>query len=403
VEFEYKAKNKDGNVESDVLAAASRQAALGELRARGLLPIYLTERKAAVFRSFSLSSILSHISLMDKLAFIRNLSLMARSGVPIARGLRILSEQTTNKRFQEVIADIGKGVENGETLSKCFARHPNIFSNLYVSLIEVGEASGNLDQSLDYLASLVKRENELLRKTKGALTYPLVVLATLVMVGVFMFIFVLPKLTATFSEMKVDLPIMTRILIFVVDLFSQHAVIILVLLAAAVYGLIYFFRTEVGSRFFDKTTVSLPVISGITKKVNLARFTLTFGSLLKSGMQIVNALKIAARSMDNYYFSAAATVASDDVRVGISLSDSLAKQPQLFPPLLTQMIKVGEESGTIEEVLKEMGEYYDQEVDQIMKNISSIIEPVLVVVIGAVVGVIAVALIMPIYSITQAI
>lgn len=401
MEFHYKARNKSGVVETDVLVADTRQAALNELRARGLLPIFLSEKEQLRLSVPSFSTLFGHVSLLDKMTFVKNLSVMIRAGVPLSRSLRILSAQTQNKYFQKVLATLSKKVEGGAPLSQSLAQFPNIFSGMYVSLVEVGEAGGNLDQNLEYLVTFVKRENDLVRKTKGALTYPLVVVATMVMVGIFMFIFVLPKLTSTFAEMNVQLPLPTRILIGATDIASHYGIFLLIGLAGAVAGTVYFLRTEAGIKLFDKATISVPVIKGISKKMNLARFTLTLGSLLRSSMQIVNALKICGRSLDNLYYNRAVVDVSDRVRAGVSLSDALEKYPHLFPNLLTQMIRVGEEAGTVEEILKEMGDYYEEEVDQIMKNMSSIIEPVLVVIIGLVVGVIAVALIMPIYQITQ--
>jgi len=403
MDFHYRARNKNGTMEEDTITVASRQAALGELRARGLLPVELTEKKPGGFSVPDLKNFLGHVSLIDKLTFIKNLGVMIRSGVPVSRALRILSMQSTNKKFQDVILDLSKNVETGVSLSQSFAKHPEIFSGLYVSLVEVGEASGNLDENLDYLATLLQRENELMRKTKGALTYPLVVLATLVLVGILMFIFVLPKLTSTFTELNVELPPLTRALIAMVNLFSHNTIVAVLGLIVLIGGSFFALRSPAGRLFSQKAFVTLPIIAGITKKINLARFTLTLGMLMKSSMQIVPALAIVSKGLGNRYFSEAVSEAAGQVKVGVSLSASLEKHPKLFPPLLVQMIKVGEEAGTVEEILKQMGDYYEAEVDQIMKNMSSIIEPLMVVVIGAAVAVMALALIMPIYSITQAV
>lgn len=401
-EFEYRARNKDGQIESDVITAASRAAATSQLRSQGLLPVFLKER-SRMDALDKLNALFRRISLNEKLTFVNNLAVMNRAGVAVPRALRILAKQSENPKFQETVSDMAHEVETGKSLSQAFAKYPNIFSGLYVNLVEVGEASGTLDHNLEYLVSLIRRESELIKKTKGALTYPLVVVATLVLVGILMFIFVLPKLTATFAEFDVELPILTRVLIATVDLFSSYVLFIIPLLIALIGTGIYFLKTPAGKALTHKAMIKLPVISGITKKINMARFTLTLGSLLKSGMQIVNALKISSRSLGNMYYSKATETVADKVRVGVNLSDALEAYPDLFPSLTTQMIRVGEESGTIEDILKELGDYYEEEVDQIMKNLSSIIEPVLVVVIGAVVGFIAVALIMPIYSITQAV
>lgn len=403
MEFHYRARNKAGEIEQDTLTAANREAALSELRARGLLPVELTEKKPGGGFVPSLTSLIVRISLLEKLTFIRNLAVMIRSGVPVPRALKILAQQASNKRFQAVIMDLAHNVETGVSLSQSIARHPEVFSGLYVSLIEVGEAGGNLDANLDYLVTLLQRENDLIRKTKGALTYPVVVMCTLLLVGVLMFIFVLPKLTATFKELNAELPVLTKILIALVDILSKNALLSVVGLIALVAAAVLALRSRPGRLFLQKTAVNLPVIAGITQKINLARFTLTLGMLLKSGMQIVPALNIVAKGLGNHYFAAAVADASAQVKVGVTLSVALEKQPKLFPPLLTQMLKVGEEAGTMEDILKQMGEFYDSEVDQVMKNLSSIIEPVMVVIIGAVVAVMALALIMPIYSITQAV
>ena len=403
MEFSFRARTKSGKLESGVLDASSRREALSDLRAQGLLPVFLSEKKGSGFSLPKLGQAFRRVTLAEKLTFIKNLSVMLRSGVSVSRSLKILAQQTTNKKFQKVISEIARSVEGGQAFSKALAKHPDIFSGLYVSLVEVGEAGGNLDQNLDYLHTLLKREYDLVRKTKGALTYPLVVLATLVLVGVLMFIFVLPKLTSTFTELNVELPALTRALIALVDLFSKYSVFIIAALVVGGFGLVYFFRTPTGVRLFNKTAIMLPVISGIVQKINLARLTLILSSLMKSGMQIVSALRISAKSLGNGFYSRAVSRAAEQVKVGVALSAALEKDPKLFPSLMTQMLKVGEESGTVEEILKEMGDYYEQEVDQIMKNLSSIIEPVLVVLIGIVVGVMAVALIMPIYSITQAV
>ena len=328
---------------------------------------------------------------------------MVRAGVPIPKALRMLGKQTDNTYLSDTLADMAKGVESGEPLSKMFAKHSDSFSNLYASLTEVGEASGSLDKSLNYLGTLVARQHDLVRKTKGALTYPLVVVATLIVVAVLMFIFVLPKLTDVFSEFDVELPILTRILITLVNFASSNAILLILGMVALFAFIVWWLRSPPGSRFLDWVAINLPGIASVSRQINLARFTLTLSVLLASSMQIVGALKITAKSAGNSYYSEALALAADRVKVGVNLSDALESSPQLFPGLVTQMIRVGEEAGSVEEILKQLGNYYEQEVDQIMKNLSSVIEPVLVVLVGAIVGIMAVALIMPLYSITQAI
>lgn len=399
-EFTYTARNKLGAVEQDVMNASNERSVAEALRARGLSPTAIK----AVRRTFDISKLLEFLTivkLIDKITFIKNLSVMLRAGLPMARCLKILSNQTTNPKFAKIVSELGRNVEGGVTLADSMAKYPRVFSQIFVSMVRVGEVSGNLEKNLLYLSEQMQRDYDLMSKAKGALTYPIVVLVALGIVGFLMFTFVLPKLTATFKEINVQLPLMTRIVMSIVDVFAQYGLFIFLLLVLMSVGFFYWRRTDSGKKIIHKAVLYIPISSGIVKNLNLARFVRIFSSLIKSGMPMVEALEVSSHVLGNIYYQKVVADAALKVKVGSPLAASFKKQPKLFPNLVVEMIEVGEESGTTDQVLAEVAGFYEAEVDQTMKNLSSILEPVIMMVIGAVVGFLAIALVTPIYNITQ--
>jgi len=344
------------------------------------------------------------ISLNEKIGFVENLSIMLKSGISLTRALKILVKQTKNERFKAIIADINQQVETGKSLAEALSRHSNIFSNIFISMVKVGEMSGSLDKSLEYLTIQLHREADLKSKVRGAMIYPSVIVSTMVIIGILMSIFVLPKLTSIFKEFdNIDLPFMTKVVIGVADFMAGNAVIVILSLVILITGLILFFRTFAGQKFLGGLLVRLYIIGPIVRKINLARFARILSSLLKSGIPIVEGLEVAGNSINNIPYRELIINSAEQVRLGKDLTETLSKDEILFPVLVVQMLEVGEESGTVEEMLSQLAVHYEEEVDTIMKNLSSIIEPLLLLLIGGVVGILAVALISPIYSISQSI
>ncbi|MBI2356197.1 MAG: type II secretion system F family protein [Candidatus Doudnabacteria bacterium] len=401
-EFSYIARSKTGSLEQDVMTAVSERAVADALRAKGLMPTSIK----ALRKSFDLEILkgfLTPIRLIEKITFIKNLSVMLKAGLPAAKSLKILSTQTTNQKFVKVISDLAKAVEAGTSLADAMGKHPGVFSPIFVSMVRAGEISGNLEKNLLYLSEQMQRDYDLISKARGALTYPIVVLIALGIVGFLMFTFVLPKLTDTFKDLNVPLPLMTRVVMAVVDLFAKYGIFIIFLLILCFFGFMYWRKSEGGKKVIHMAVFYVPIGSGIVKKINLARFVRTFSSLMKSGMPIVEALEVSSHVVGNIYYQKVIAEAAAKVKVGSPLAASFKKQPKLFPNLVVEMMEVGEESGTTDEVLSEVAAFYESEVDQTMKNLSSILEPVIMMVIGAVVGLLAVALVTPIYNITQSI
>lgn len=401
-DFSYTARNKTGVIERDVVFAQNEKAVAETLRAKGLTPTQIKPIK----KTFDVNIILEMVTpirLIDKITFIKNLSVMLKAGLPVAKCLKILSLQTPNKKFAKIIAEVGRSVENGTTLADSISKYPNVFSGIFVSMIRVGELSGNLEQNLLYLSEQMQRDYDLMSKAKGALTYPIIVMIALGIVGFLMFTFVLPKLTSTFNDLNVQLPLMTRIVMRLVDISAHYGVFLLIVFILLIFAFLYWRKTAGGKVVVHKMVLYIPVFSTIVKKINLARFVRIFSSLIKSGMPIVEALEVSSHVVGNIYYQRTIAAAAGKVKIGSPLASGFKKEPKLFPSLVVQMMEVGEESGTTDTILEEVANFYESEVDQTMKNLSSILEPVIMMVIGAVVGILAVALITPIYNITQSI
>ncbi len=400
--FLYTALATGGGKQSGTIDAATTLAAGHLLKEQGLLPIELKEEQSrssllGLLRNFGT------VPLKEKIVFIEDFAIMLKSGIAGPRALAILAHQTKNKKFKKILSDLAAGVESGKSLHEAMGAYPSIFSNIFISMIKVGEMSGNLEKSLDYLSNQLEREADLKSKTKGAMIYPAVIVSAMVLIGLLMAIFVLPKLTSIFKEFNTQLPLATRIVIAISDFMAAHSVTVIVGLIVFVGGLFYFLRTPAGKRGFDWFLLHMPVINPIVKKINLARFSRILGSMLKSGIAIVEGLKVSGDALGNIYYREVASETANNVRIGKPLTEAFSQNEKLFPYIVTQMLEVGEETGTIENILEQLAAHYETEVDDTMRNLSSIIEPLLLLVIGGVVGLLALALIGPIYNISQTI
>ncbi len=400
-EFTYVAIAKDGHKETSTINAANLSAAGHQLKEQGLLPIELKEVREGnllnQLKSFST------ISLDEKIGFIDNLGIMLKAGISISRSMQILVKQTQNQRMKGVLSDVYTQVQQGKSLGDALDKHPTVFSNIFVSMVRVGDLGGNLDKSLEYLSIQLHREADLKSKVKGAMIYPSVIVGAMIVIGVLMSIFVLPNLTSVFKDFKTDLPATTRAVMALADFMSAHAVLAIGSMIGTFVGFFLFLRTQLGQLVFDNVMLRFPIINPIVKKVNLARFSRILGSLLKSGIPIVQGLEVSADSLGNVLYKNHCAKAALSVKLGKPLAESLGSNTLLFPVLVSQMLQVGEESGTVQEILEQLAVHYEEEVDTTLRNMSSIIEPLLLLVIGGVVGILAMALIAPIYNISQSI
>jgi type IV pilus assembly protein PilC len=341
------------------------------------------------------------VKLDQKIFFTENLRVMIKAGLSLTESLRTLAMQTEQKGFKAVILEVQEYVEKGNTLSQALGKFPQIFEPIFINMISAGEVSGTMEKTLDQLTQQMKKDYELRSKIKSAMTYPLVILSATVLIGIGMMIFVIPQILSIFEEIGTDqLPLPTKILIAVSDFFQNHLILVIIMTVGLVSGFLWAIKTGPGRYVWHKFLIKLFIIGPVIKKVNLARFSRTLSSLLRTDIPIVQSLQITSEIVRNVYYHDAILAAAEALKKGEQISQVLQKNADLFPPLIVQMISVGERAGTIDEMLQEVAEFYEQQVDAIMSSLSSIIEPLLILFLGAAVGGIALAVITPIYALT---
>lgn len=346
---------------------------------------------------------LQRVPLKEKLFFVQHLVPMLRVGISLPKGLRTLSKQSGNKFFKSILAEVAEKVDSGETLANSIKPHKKVFGELFVSMIETGEVSGNLEKVLEQLYLQMKKEHHLISKVRGALTYPTVILVAMFGIMTFMFVVVIPQMTEIFTEMNVDLPLATKILISVSNAIANNLLMALIIFVVAILVFIRTIRTKKGKYAFHCFILKMPIVGPIVKKINLARFARNISSLLKTDIMIVKSFQVTANVLGNLNYRNAILDMSEQIKKGEKLYDTVQKYPKLFPPVVQQMIDVGEETGELDTILMELAEFYEGEVDQIMSDLPSLIEPLLILVLGVGVGGIAAAVIMPMYSLSSTI
>lgn len=396
--FFYVAKNQAGEVRNGDIEGGDEREIAENLKKEGFWIISLKQIAGQQKRSAPFWSGFMRVSLKSKMIFCRHLAVMMSSGLALSRALNIIESQEQNTRFKAVIKRMEADIKKGISFADALAQHPGVFNRVFVSMVKVGETSGNLEEILNILADQLEKDHKLVSKVRGAMIYPGIILSVMVLMGILMMILVVPKITSLFEEFNAQLPPLTRFVVAVSKFMSKNVILTFVILLGTVAGTRFFAKTEPGTKIFHKIFIKAPVIGSIITKVNSARFSRILSSLMKSGVALVESLNITSDTLGNYYYKKATMQAAKDVQKGIQLSQVLKNYENFFPHLLIQMVEVGEETGKTEQVLLKLAIFYEEEVDQITKNMSSIIEPVLMVIIGAAVGVFAISIIQPIYS-----
>lgn len=400
--FFYTAKNATtGETSGGEMEAKDEKSLAQDLRAEGLLLTSFKEEQVATSLQVKFFDRFKTVPLKEKMTFTRNLSVMVSSGLTVSRAVHNLSLQTRNKTFKQILDSVNDDLQSGKTLSEGLGKYPQVFNELFVNMVYVGEVSGNLEEVLDILALQLEKENDLLSKVRGALIYPAVIVVAMIGIGILMLVYILPKITGVFKDMKVELPATTQVIMALSDFVRNNAIITTLLSVGLIIGIKLFAGTVPGKRFFGFLFVRLPIIGNIVVKVNCARFARIYSSLLKSGISVVNALTIISKTLANPYYKDALAEAIAEIQKGVELSKVIGKYPVIFPLLVTQILEVGEETGKTEVVLQRLAEFYEEEVSQITKNMSSIIEPILMLFIGGGVGFFAVAMLQPMYSVLE--
>jgi type IV pilus assembly protein PilC len=342
------------------------------------------------------------LSLSQRLFMVQNLSVMVRAGLPLATALASLGKQGSSRSLSRIAESLHSDVEHGKTLTEAMEKFPNVFSTLFTSMVHVGEISGRLEEILDQLYLQLKKDHELVSKVRGAMIYPCVVLVAMGGIAAFMMAFVVPKLTPQFKELGAELPIATQILISISNFMAQHGFAALLIVVAFISSFLWLVRHPL-KRPWHAFILRVPVFGKIARKINLGRFTRTLSSLMKTDVPIVQTMRIAGDTLGNQLYRDALRSAADQLKQGVTIHEILEAKPRLFPPLITQMIAVGEETGSLDSVLAEIADFYEQDINQTMKDLPTLIEPILMILMGIGVGGMAVALLLPMYSLTDAI
>ncbi len=397
--FLYVAKNYEGETKTGEMVANDERSVALQLKADGFLATSIKEIKEKEGKvEIAFMDRFSTISLKDKMMFARNLSVMISSGLTVSKAIKNLSVQMSNKKFQSILTKIHDSVRSGKSLSESMASFPGVFSELFVNMVKVGEIGGNLDETLKIVAVQLEKEHALKNKVKGAMMYPAVIIVAMAGVGVLMLTYILPKITGVFADMDVTLPATTQFVVALSEIFKKHG--LLVFVGMVIFGIFLkmFLKTTNGKKALSWVLLKTPAIKNMVIKINCARFSRIYSSLLRSGVTALDALKIVSNTLSNYYYKEALNESIKRIQKGVDLSKIIGEKPNLFPVLVKQMLEVGEQTGETEAVLLKMAEFYEDEVDQLTKNLSSIIEPVLMLLMGGAVGFFAVAMLQPMYS-----
>lgn len=398
--FSYTAKSKTGEIIESLAEAQDRFALARELRLKGNNPISIQEKKDNYLETLNVfKDTLGRVKTSELIILTKNLSGMIRAGLSLSRALSVLEKQTKNRTLSKVLASLNQDINSGDALSVGFSKFPKVFSKLFVSMTRAGEESGNLAGALAEVGMNLEKANSLTKKVKGALVYPGVILSAMVVIGVLMFAFVVPTLAGTFKELGVVLPPTTRALIFFGNFFSNNLLLTFSIIIGATLGIIKLLGSKFMQKYIDFLVIRLPVIGLLARELNTARTTRTMSSLLLSGVSITRAVEITQDVVQNIYYKKVLAEAIKGIEKGSPFSAAFVDNPKLYPVMMSEMIQVGEETGKLSDMLLQVALFYEEEIENKTKNLSTIIEPILMLFIGAGVGFFAISMISPLYSI----
>jgi type IV pilus assembly protein PilC len=393
--FDYKVRDRSGNLIEGSLDGDNLGLVVGRLRSMGYLPVSVTPTHAGFRTDIEIPGITDRIKGKEIAAFTRQFATMVESGLSISRSLTVLAAQVANKHLSRVVREVRDGVEAGLALSEALARHPKVFDELYVSMVRAGEVGGSIDVVLKSVATALEKQVAISRKIRGAMTYPVVVVSVISLLFVVMMVVIVPVFKNLFKTLDAPLPVPTKIVIDISNtLASWRAGIVVAVIVLAIVGVRRWIGTENGREKWDALKLRPPIFGPLIHKSALARFSFTLASLARSGVPVLESLDIVARASGNAVVSKATQEIKRAVREGRPFADPMRANP-VFPQLMVQMVEVGEQTGALDDMLDKAAGYYQSEVDQTVDNLSSILEPLLVVVMGGVVGTVIISLYLP--------
>lgn len=396
--YVYEATNKEGEIIRGEFEAVDKGQVVEYLERKNLIPVAIDE-KGAVRKSGGLSfALFERITALDRIVFVRNLAASVRAGLSVVEALDILINDTDKNLMRNIMIQAKINLQNGQPLSATFSAYRKYFPVVFVGMIKAGEASGRLEHTLEELNHHLTREYGLIKKVKSALAYPVILMIASVGVIALLLIFILPRLIKTFKTSGVELPLVTKIMIKISEALTFSPILDVAVVFVSAWFFIYFRKTKIGRRLLLKIYFKLPIVSALMKKVALVRLTRTLGSLISAGLPITEALQLSADSASNDTYKNAILKSKEQIKSGTPLSKILEQYPKLFPRFLTSLILVGEKTGTLEHILKNFADFYDEDIDNTLKDLTTFLEPLLLLFMGLVIGAIAISILMPIYQ-----
>jgi type IV pilus assembly protein PilC len=379
----------------NAVEAASEQAAIAALLNRNLLVVSIQEKVSKKGKTQG-----GRVGLADLVIFTRQLATMVDAGITIVQSLQALAEQTTNKIMRDTVHDVFVRVESGESLSEALQKHPKAFSKLYVSMVGAGEKGGLLAEILGRLATYLENSNRLRKKVKTALMYPATVTVVAIGITIFLLVRVIPTFKDIYSSFNAKLPAPTMFMIGLSEIVKKDLIFILAGAAALIWGWLYFIKTPTGRAFWDAKRIKLPIFGSIAHKICLARFTRTLASLVRSGVPILEVLQIVSQTVGNVMMERAIKAAAADIERGEGISNALGKHP-IFPSMIIRMMRAGEQTGNIDNMLERISNFLDEEIEATLSGLMSLIEPMMIVVLGIIIGSMVVCMFLPIFNLAN--
>ncbi len=400
----YTAKSLEGEEKSGVLDVKDESELSKNLREEGFILIRANLQGKEKKNKIKINlPFLSKVPLTEKLMFTRNLQVMVASGLALPRSLETLALQTKSKKLKSTVLNINDDIVKGKSFSDSLKSHPDVFSVLFQSMIKVGEETGNLEEVLRVLSEQMEKENELKSKIKAALIYPSVIILAMTGIGVLMLVMVVPQLAQTFEELDVELPLTTQVVIGLGNFFSENWILAFLMIIFLFFALFFSSKTKKGKKLIDGFILKIPIVSPLVKKTNAAHTIRTLSSLIAAGVSIVKSLDIVAGVLGNIYYKKALLDASEKIKKGEKLSDAMAPYDNLYPLIVIQMLRVGEETGETSNILHKLSEFFEEEIAYATKNLTAVIEPILMIIIGSAIGFFAISMVQPMYSMLGAI
>ncbi|PJA86691.1 MAG: hypothetical protein CO141_03410 [Candidatus Moranbacteria bacterium CG_4_9_14_3_um_filter_42_9] len=400
MKFTFKAKNKQGELKEGSVEALNDEGAIEVLQQNGLFPIYIREEKGGEDVVKAFLKYFDRVSDKELMIFFKQLSILIEAKVPIVVSLISIKEETKNLYFRKILEDVISDIQDGLPLSDALKKHKTVFSILATNIIRAGEASGNLKKSVDYVAKNIEKNYLLYTKIRSAMMYPLIILTVFFVIGFLFITFIIPRLTAVVKSLDVTLPWYTQMTITVSDFMAKYWWANSLIVIGVIGGFFYYIKTDNGKREWDEVKLKMPLVGPIFQKLYIARFADNLNVLLEGGLPIIRSIFLTSSVINNSVYQGIILKMADEVKIGGSMSDVLRKSGHI-PPIVSQMVKIGEESGEIDLVLRYIAKFYEQEVDVAAKNLSTLIEPIMMVIIGIAVGVLVFLILMPIYDVAS--